>query len=417
VTTLMLRDIPNKYCQRELLEDIVGHGFEPGFDLNFFYLPIDQQTGANLGYAFINFKSQALTEKFRNEISKQQLSRHLTRKIIEVGDAAVQGFKQNQRYYAHSTGMELIDVSRRPLFWNDKGELICENGKVIKSSANSNGKISEDDIREEQTWVSTVMLRNLRNKFTQTCLLRELETLGFLPRLNIDFFYLPIDSMTNANLGYAFVNFVDAKDVGRFKELSGRKMSMIFKDNMVVIYDASVQGIQANWDLYIRSAPINSPDRLKRPLFWPKQILKGRSEAWNHPSSLPTTSSGEHSEESSSQNGSQDERKTSDSEKTDPDTKVRNAIAVLLKSNPGLIRSSQLSGEDLSAPSSSRSHQSGGGSSSKSASRGSSDKSGTTRTGTGSSRASKTKSSRECYRLLQRPPGLTSDSETSDREI
>merc|ERR1712196_620835 len=96
VTTLMLRNIPNKYCQRELLEDIDQYGYFPGEHMNFFYLPIDPVTGANLGYAFVNFVHPDITEKFRAQLHKKQLPRHLTRKVIEVGDAAVQGLEQNQ---------------------------------------------------------------------------------------------------------------------------------------------------------------------------------------------------------------------------------------------------------------------------------------------------------------------------------
>merc|ERR1711915_392803 len=70
--------------------------------------------------------------------------------------------------------------------------------------------------------------------------------------------------------------------------MSGQALSRIFKQNMVRVDEASVQGIQANWDLYIRSAPINSQDPLRRPLFWPKYTLKGRSEAWGYRSKTTT---------------------------------------------------------------------------------------------------------------------------------
>jgi len=279
VTTLMLRNIPNKYCQRELLEDLDSYGFLPGEHMDFFYLPIDPVTGANLGYAFVNFTNQDITEKFRQDINRKQLPRHLTRKIIEVGDAAVQGFEQNQQYYSRSSAVRNLDASRRPLFWNDSGETINEAGEVQEIEDTSVEQ--DDEARFEQDWTSTLMLRNLRNKFSQTDLLKELELLGFVPRESIDFFYLPIDTNTNANLGYAFVNFTAPHIVEQFKELSGQKLSRIFKQNVVVVDEASVQGIQANWDLYIRSAPINSSDPLRRPLFWPKTTLKGRSEAWD----------------------------------------------------------------------------------------------------------------------------------------
>ena len=50
-TTLMIKNIPNKYTQKMLLATIDEH-FKGHYD--FFYLPIDFKNKCNVGYAFIN---------------------------------------------------------------------------------------------------------------------------------------------------------------------------------------------------------------------------------------------------------------------------------------------------------------------------------------------------------------------------
>lgn len=53
VHTIMMRNLPNKYTQAMLMEDIDAAGFNGSYE--FFYLPMDPVTNANKGYAFINF--------------------------------------------------------------------------------------------------------------------------------------------------------------------------------------------------------------------------------------------------------------------------------------------------------------------------------------------------------------------------
>mmetsp|Transcript_47485 Transcript_47485/g.101574 ORF Transcript_47485/g.101574 Transcript_47485/m.101574 type:complete len:423 (+) Transcript_47485:100-1368(+) len=51
-TTVMLRNIPNRYTQGSLLSLIDDNGFKGSYD--FVYLPMDFRNGVNLGYAFVN---------------------------------------------------------------------------------------------------------------------------------------------------------------------------------------------------------------------------------------------------------------------------------------------------------------------------------------------------------------------------
>ncbi len=55
-TTLMIKNIPNKYTQKMLLATI-DEDFRGQYD--FFYLPIDFKNKCNVGYAFINMVRSA----------------------------------------------------------------------------------------------------------------------------------------------------------------------------------------------------------------------------------------------------------------------------------------------------------------------------------------------------------------------
>ncbi|CAE8740656.1 unnamed protein product, partial [Polarella glacialis] len=58
--------------------------------------------------------------------------------------------------------------------------------------------------RDDEASYTTVMLRNIPNKYTRQMLIDQLHSLGFLG--DIDYLYLPIDFANRCNVGYCFVN-------------------------------------------------------------------------------------------------------------------------------------------------------------------------------------------------------------------
>lgn len=89
----MLRNIPNKYSQDNLLEEIEAVGFSGTW--NFFYLPIDVKNNANVGYAFMNFIDTKDFARFCTDFNDWQFKRSGSKKIGSVNAAVVQGLKQN----------------------------------------------------------------------------------------------------------------------------------------------------------------------------------------------------------------------------------------------------------------------------------------------------------------------------------
>jgi hypothetical protein len=62
-TTIMMRNIPNNYTRTMLLDLIDREGFQGAYDL--VYLPIDFNSNAGFGYAFINLVTPEEAERFR----------------------------------------------------------------------------------------------------------------------------------------------------------------------------------------------------------------------------------------------------------------------------------------------------------------------------------------------------------------
>lgn len=107
-TTVMMRNLPNRYTQEMLVEEICNFGFSGVFD--FLYLPIDPETNANKGYAFINFLMPCNAWSFKLAFEGQQMQRFKSTKSVVVCPATLQGLEAN---YAHYSSVRCRD---RPLF-------------------------------------------------------------------------------------------------------------------------------------------------------------------------------------------------------------------------------------------------------------------------------------------------------------
>jgi hypothetical protein len=111
----------------------------------------------------------------------------------------------------------------------------------------------------------TVMMRNLPNKYTRALLLEELGRTGF--NGTYDFLYLPVDTIQQANKGYAFINFSHPAYAKRFKDTYEDCTMPLFNSNKsITVTVAALQGFEANYAHYV-NARCNKGDPSTRPLF------------------------------------------------------------------------------------------------------------------------------------------------------
>jgi RNA recognition motif-containing protein len=113
LTTMMIRNVPSNYSQNDLVMDMRDLGLADTYD--FLYIPIDRVTGANVGYAFVNFISPAWAENCKSAFAKFYFSRRSRGKGRQayVSVAYLQGLEKNLQHYNESRGVK--DKSRRPV--------------------------------------------------------------------------------------------------------------------------------------------------------------------------------------------------------------------------------------------------------------------------------------------------------------
>ena len=121
-TTLMLRNIPNKFTRDQLVKIIMLKMGKPG-SFDFFYLPTDFRSKCNFGYAFINMTSCENVDKFFQVFDGANLTSFINgilagssnsnprySKICQVTFARVQGLDENVRRLMNSPIMGAANV-------------------------------------------------------------------------------------------------------------------------------------------------------------------------------------------------------------------------------------------------------------------------------------------------------------------
>lgn len=118
-TTLMVKNIPNKYDQDMLLL-AVNRAHAGLYD--FFYLPIDFKNKCNVGYAFINFIDPQSICAFFDEFNNKKWERFNSEKVCQITYARIQGKNSMVEHFKNSSLM-FEDPKCRPLLFFSEGDL------------------------------------------------------------------------------------------------------------------------------------------------------------------------------------------------------------------------------------------------------------------------------------------------------
>ncbi|KAI3741514.1 hypothetical protein L1987_59188 [Smallanthus sonchifolius] len=144
-TTLMIKNIPNKYTSKMLLAAI-DENHSGTYD--FLYLPIDFKNKCNVGYAFINMLSPTHIIPFYQAFNGKKWEKFNSEKVASLAYARIQGKMALVTHFQNSSLMN-EDKRCRPILFHSEGSEVVEQEPLSSNILNiqmhrSNGSDSGD---------------------------------------------------------------------------------------------------------------------------------------------------------------------------------------------------------------------------------------------------------------------------------
>ncbi|CAG8468780.1 4095_t:CDS:2 [Paraglomus occultum] len=131
---------------------------------------------------------------------------------------------------------------------------------------------------------TTLMIRNIPNKYTQEMFLEWLDETHFGC---YDFVYLRFDFINKCNVGYAFVNFIEPKMIISFaKARIGNKWSRFNSEKICNLSYASIQGSQALIEKFRNSSVLDEKPEYRPKLFYTSGPMRGKEAPFPAPNNL-----------------------------------------------------------------------------------------------------------------------------------
>ena len=116
-TTIMIKNIPNKYTQKMLL-NVIDEASKGKYD--FFYLPIDFKNKCNVGYAFLNLKHHSHILPLYEQMNGKKWTKFNSEKICCITYGRIQGLSALVSHFQRSSLLH-EDKRCRPLLFTEAG--------------------------------------------------------------------------------------------------------------------------------------------------------------------------------------------------------------------------------------------------------------------------------------------------------
>ncbi|XP_061360845.1 protein MEI2-like 2 isoform X2 [Gastrolobium bilobum] len=131
-TTLMIKNIPNKYTSKMLLAAI-DENHRGTYD--FLYLPIDFKNKCNVGYAFINMVSPSHIIPFYKAFNGKKWEKFNSEKVASLAYARIQGKAALVMHFQNSSLMN-EDKRCRPILFHSEGQDTGDQEHFLSSNLN-----------------------------------------------------------------------------------------------------------------------------------------------------------------------------------------------------------------------------------------------------------------------------------------
>lgn len=144
-TTVMIKHIPLKYTQRQLMQEINKNGFAERYD--FLYMPADARNHGNRGFAFVNFLDAEIALEFYYKHHGAKLQKYNMQKNMVIQPADLQGYKANVEQYIISRTNGKHVPHAEPAFFRESPDQttsplkvpVNQKGPSRKNGPKSNG--------------------------------------------------------------------------------------------------------------------------------------------------------------------------------------------------------------------------------------------------------------------------------------